>query len=75
MPSDSFAPFRFHPTTDAEFFMAPNSDDLRRIYENLGSRIGFVLDKEEVTYAFAGAGLLLAAAGMILSALWGARLP
>ena len=61
--------------TDAEFFMAPNSDDLRRIYENLGSRIGFVLDKEEVTYAFAGAGLLLAAAGMILSALWGARLP
>jgi Ca-activated chloride channel family protein len=61
--------------TDAEFFMAPNSDDLRKIYENLGSRIGFVRDKEEVTYAFAGAGLLLAAAGMVLSALWGGRLP
>jgi Ca-activated chloride channel family protein len=61
--------------TDAEFFMAPNSEDLRRIYENLGSRIGFVRDTEEVTYAFAGAGLLLAAAGMALSALWGARLP
>jgi Ca-activated chloride channel family protein len=61
--------------TDAEFFMAPSEEDLRSIYENLGSRIGFVKDKEEVTYAFAGAGLLLAAAGMVLSALWGARVP
>jgi Ca-activated chloride channel family protein len=61
--------------TDAQFFSAPSEDDLRKIYQDLGSRIGFVKDKEEVTYAFAGAGLLLAGAGLVLSSLWGSRLP
>jgi Ca-activated chloride channel family protein len=61
--------------TDAQFFSAPSEDDLRKIYEDLGSRIGFVKDKEEVTYAFAASGLLLAGAGLVFSSLWGGRLP
>jgi Ca-activated chloride channel family protein len=61
--------------TDAQFFSAPSEDDLRKIYEDLGSRIGFVKDKEEVTYAFAVTGMLLAGAGIVFSSLWGGRLP
>jgi Ca-activated chloride channel family protein len=61
--------------TEGQFFEAPSEDDLRKIYEDLGSRIGFVEDREEVTYAFAAAGLVLAGAGLMLSSLWGPRLP
>lgn len=62
-------------TTDGEFFIAPDEDDLRRIYGELGSRIGFEKEKQEVTFAFAAGGLLLAAAAVGLSALWTGRFP
>ena len=41
-------------TTGAETFTAPSEDDLTRIYEDLGSRIGFVDEKKEITSRFAG---------------------
>ena len=62
-------------TTGAETFTAPSEDDLTRIYEDLGSRIGFVDEKKEITSRFAVAGALLALLGGGLTAVWAGRIP
>jgi Ca-activated chloride channel family protein len=62
-------------TTGGTFFDAQNAGALRSAYSKLGSSLGRVRGKSEVTYAFlAGAAGLLVAAGF-LSALWSPRLP
>ena len=61
--------------TGGSFFEAPTEDDLRRVYEDLGSRIGYVKERREVTAAFAGAALVLAALAGGLSLAWTGRLP
>jgi Ca-activated chloride channel family protein len=62
-------------TTGGEFFASSSEADLVRVYEDLGSRIGFVEEEQEVTIAFAGAALVLLATGGSLSALWFNRFP
>ena len=62
-------------TTGAETFTAPSEDDLMRIYEDLGSRIGFVDEKREITSRFAVAGALIALLGAGLAAVWAGRIP
>ena len=62
-------------TTEAEYFEAPTESDLDRVYAELGSRIGFVEDDEEITYAFAAAAALLAIAAGALALIWNGRLP
>jgi Ca-activated chloride channel family protein len=62
-------------TTGAETFTAPSEDDLTRIYEDLGSRIGFVDEKKEITSRFAVAGALIALLGGGLAAVWAGRIP
>jgi Ca-activated chloride channel family protein len=62
-------------TTGGTFFDARSAGALRSAYSKLGSSLGRVPGKSEVTYAFlAGAAGLLVAAGF-LSALWSPRLP
>jgi Ca-activated chloride channel homolog len=61
--------------TGGKFFDAQNAGALHAAYSKLGSSLGRVPGKTEVTYAFlAGAAGLLVAAGF-LSALWSPRLP
>ena len=62
-------------TTGARFFEAPTSADLAAIYENLGSRVGFTTEEQEVTQWFAAGALLLVLAGAGLAALWFNRIP
>ena len=52
-------------TTNGQFFEAPDEDELRAIYEDLGSRVGFKRRQREVTVAFVGAGLVLAAGAIV----------
>jgi Ca-activated chloride channel family protein len=61
--------------TGGRFFTAPTDEELRSIYKELSSRIGFVTEKQEVTVLFAAAALLLLVAGATLSVLWSGRLP
>lgn len=60
--------------TDGEYFRAANADELSRVYENIGSEVGYEQANVEVTSRFAGFGLLfalLAALGAIsLGAKW-----
>jgi Ca-activated chloride channel family protein len=60
--------------TGGRFFEAPTDDDLRGIYKELGSQIGFTREQQEVTVAFVVAALVLLAAATT-SMLWTSRLP
>jgi Ca-activated chloride channel family protein len=61
--------------TGAEFYDAPSEATLEKVYEQLGSEIGFTEEKKDVTFAFAagGAVLLLVAGGLSLA--WFNRMP
>jgi Ca-activated chloride channel family protein len=70
---DSLA--RIAATTNASSFQAATSENLAKVYENLGSRIGFRTEQREVTVAFGAAGLVLLALAGMARARWLARLP
>lgn len=61
--------------TGGGFFEAPTESDLRAVYNDLGSRIGFVEELQEITVLFAGLGLVLIVLGGGLAVLWFNRLP
>jgi Ca-activated chloride channel family protein len=61
--------------TGGRFFDAPTATDLARVYESLGSKVGFTQQEQEVTQWFAAAALLLVVAGAGLSMLWFNRFP
>ena len=61
--------------TGATNFTAPTAADLASVYANLESRIGYTEERQEVTFALVGAGLLLVVLGAGLSAVWFGRLP
>ena len=58
-----------------EFFSAPDDRRLRRVYEELGTRLGEREKRAEVTVAFAGAGLAVALIAGGVSTLLFRRLP
>jgi Ca-activated chloride channel homolog len=61
--------------SDGRSFAAPSSRDLNSIYDHLGSRIGFVKERQEITVAFTATAVLLLAAGGVFSLLWFNRIP
>jgi Ca-activated chloride channel family protein len=62
-------------TTGGQFFEARDAGTLQAAYKKLGSSLGRIPGKTEVTWEFlAAAAALLLVAG-VLSALWAARLP
>ena len=75
VPPDELTLQRIAEVTGARFFAAPSDRELKSIYRQLGSKIGFVREQQEVTVLFAAAGLLLLVAGMTLSLAWFSRFP
>jgi Ca-activated chloride channel homolog len=75
VPPDELTLRRIAEVTGARFFAAPTDRQLRGIYRELGSRIGFVRQQQEVTVVFAAVGLLLLVAGMVASLAWFSRFP
>ena len=75
VPPDKFTLRRIAQATGGRFFTAPSAKDLRSIYRDLGSKIGFVKQHQEVTVVFAAAALLLLVAGAALSLGWFSRFP
>ena len=61
--------------TEAKFFAAPSADDLKAVYNDLGSKIGFDNKDEEVAYWFAAAAAVLVLSAGGLSLLWFNRFP
>ena len=75
VPPDTDTLAAIAETTGGRFFQAPTAQDLAQIYQNLGSRIGFTTEEQEVTQWFAAAGLLFVVAGAGLAAHWFNRFP
>jgi Ca-activated chloride channel family protein len=61
--------------TDAQYFLATNEADLRRIYENLTTELVLRSQKTEVTALFTLVAALLSVVAGALSLLWFNRLP
>jgi Ca-activated chloride channel homolog len=75
VPPDRLTLQRIAETTGARFFDAPSDDDLKDIYRELGSKIGFVREEQEITVVFAATGLLFLVAGAAMSLVWFSRFP
>ena len=58
-----------------ESFTVADDTNLKRVYKELGKRLGHENKQSEVTAAFAGAGMLLLLASGALSAALFRRLP
>lgn len=56
--------------TQGEYFYAGTAVDLKKVYENLNSRLVLEKKETEVSALFAGAGALLALIAAALSVLW-----
>jgi Ca-activated chloride channel family protein len=75
VPPDTETLTQIASITGAKDFNAPTAADLASVYDNLESRIGYTEERQEVTFALVGAGLLLVVLGAGLSAVWFGRLP
>jgi Ca-activated chloride channel homolog len=75
VPPDKLTLQRIADTTGARFFAAPSNEDLKGVYRELGSKIGFVKEKQEITVVFAATGLLFLVAGAAMSLVWFSRFP
>ena len=61
--------------TGGRFFTATSDERLRKVYEQLGSRLGHRKKSREITDVFAAGSAALLLAGGALSALWFRRIP
>jgi Ca-activated chloride channel family protein len=75
VPPDKLTLQRIAETTGARFFAAPSNDELKDVYRELGSKIGFVKEEQEITVVFAASGLLFLVAGAAMSLVWFSRFP
>jgi Ca-activated chloride channel homolog len=75
VPPDTLTLQRIADITGARFFAAPSNEDLKGVYRELGSKIGFVKEKQEITVVFAATGLLFLVAGAAMSLVWFSRFP
>jgi Ca-activated chloride channel family protein len=58
-----------------EYFSAASADQLKRVYQNIGSEVGYEKADREVTARFAGYGLALAVLAALGAISLGARWP
>ena len=75
VPPDKLTLQRIADTTGGRFFAAPSTSDLKNVYRELGSKIGFVKEEQEITVVFAASGLLFLVAGAAMSLVWFSRFP
>ena len=75
VPPDELTLQRIAQATGARFFAAPTNHDLKDVYRELGSKIGFIKEKQEVTVLFSATALLFLVAGATLSLGWFSRFP
>lgn len=61
--------------TGGEFFSAASTSELRQVYSDIGSSIGFEEERVPIAPVFVGAALILLFIAAALSLLWSNRLP
>jgi Ca-activated chloride channel family protein len=61
--------------TGGRAYEAASGEELREVYEDIGSSVGYRLVKQDVTARYVGFGLIVAFAAAVASLLWFSRLP
>jgi Ca-activated chloride channel homolog len=75
VPVDHEEMKRIAAATNGEYFAAATADELKRVYQNIGSDIGYEKADREVTARFAGYGLALAVLAALGAISLGAKWP
>lgn len=75
VPADTEALQGLADATNGTFYQAANNDQLRDVYSDLQSSIGWTTESREVTNLVAGIALITALLAAIASLLWFSRLP
>jgi Ca-activated chloride channel family protein len=75
VPVNKEALRRIAEITDGRFFEASTERELRRVYADIGSSIGYRTERREATAWFVGLGLAFALAAAGGSLVWSSRLP
>jgi Ca-activated chloride channel family protein len=61
--------------TKGHYYEAATTDELKRVYQDMGSSIGYRTKPREVTQWYLGVGLVFGLAAAALSLMWTSRLP
>jgi Ca-activated chloride channel family protein len=75
VPVDRPALEQLAESTRGFFYEAASAESLRKVYQDMGSSIGFRVKAREIGQWFIGFGLLFALVGAGLSLLWTSRIP
>lgn len=75
VPVDRLALEQLAESTQGHFYEAATTDELKRVYEDMGSSIGHRTKAVEVARWFAGVALVFLMTAAAMSLLWTARLP
>ncbi len=75
VPVDRMSLQQMAETTKGYFYEAASVTELKQVYEDMGSSIGFRVEPREVTQWYAGVALLLGLIAAGMSLLWTSRLP
>jgi Ca-activated chloride channel family protein len=75
VPVDHEEMQRIAAATNGEYFAAATADQLKKVYENIGSDVGYEKADREVTARFAGYGLALAVLAALGAISLGAKWP
>jgi Ca-activated chloride channel family protein len=75
VPVDRQSLQRLAETTKGTFYEAASAEELKTVYKDMGSSIGYRTKPREVTQWYVGVGLLFALTAAAFSLLWTSRLP
>jgi Ca-activated chloride channel family protein len=75
VPVDRLSLAQLAEATKGNFYEAASENELKKVYEDMGSSIGYRVKPREVTYWYVGVALLLSLIAAGLSLLWSSRLP
>jgi Ca-activated chloride channel family protein len=74
VPADPDTMARVAEITSGKFFEAFSAKELRSVYQDIGTRVGFETEQREVSAPVLTASALLLAVGLALSLFWNGRL-
>jgi Ca-activated chloride channel homolog len=75
VPVDGPALERLAKTTNGAYYEAASGKELQKVYQDIGSSVGFRTIRREVSVWFVGFGLLAAFGTAVASLTWSSRLP
>jgi Ca-activated chloride channel family protein len=75
VPVDGPALERLAKTTNGAYYEAGSGEELQKVYQDIGSSVGFRTIRREISVWFIGFGLLAAFSAAVASLVWTSRLP